>query len=337
MRFLRLVTFLVSAALVTSACNRGGSAPSTEVKIPRGAGGVGFLPLLVMEKRGLIEKHAAALGIPDLKPKWIELGGPDILNGALLSGAIDFAAAGPPAFLILWDATGDKQKVMGVAAMTSLPMYLNTTNDQLKTLEDFKDNNKIGVTAIEVSIPAIAMQMYAAEKYGMPQAKRFDGLTRQMTHGDGWQALLGGSLSAHFTSPPFHQRERKDPRVHTIMTTDDIMKGSTTFTMLYTTTAFHENNPIVVKVVLAALEEANALIRDDIKTVAEMVRGSTTEIGFTADELLEVVSDPAVKFTTTPENIMKYADFMHLRKTIKKKPANWQELFFPEIHEAPGS
>ena len=38
-----------------------------EVRIPTGAGGVGFLPLLVMEKRQLIEKHAKAAGIPNLK------------------------------------------------------------------------------------------------------------------------------------------------------------------------------------------------------------------------------------------------------------------------------
>jgi len=181
------------------------------------------------------------------------------------------------------------------------------------------------------------MQMYAAEKYGMAQATRFDGLARQMTHADGWQALLGGSLSGHFTSPPFHQRERKDRRVHTIITTNDIMKGSTTFTMLSTTTVFYEKNPKSVAAVLAALEEANALIRDDIKMVAEMVRGSTTEIGFTPEELLEVVRDPAVKFTTTPENIMKYANFMNQRGTIKRKPTNWQELFLPAIHEKPGS
>jgi NitT/TauT family transport system substrate-binding protein len=218
-------------------------------------------------------------------------------------------------------------------------MYLNTTDDKLKTLEDFKDNNKIAVTAIEVSIPAIAMQIYASEKYGMAQAKRFDHLTLSMTHADGFQALLGGSgaISAHFTSPPFHQRERKDPRVHTVMTTDDIMKGSTTFTMLSTTTAFHEKNPKAVAAVLAALKEANELIRDDKKTVAEIVKESTAETGFTAEELLEVVSDPAVKFTTTPENIMKYGDFMHRVGTIKKKPANWQEMFFPEIHGEPGS
>src|SRR4051794_22329317 len=97
--FLRVVMFLALAALVTSACKRGGSSPSAEVKLPRGAGGIGFLPLLIMEKRGLIEKQAAAKGIPDLKVTWLDLGGPQVVNSALLSGATDFAAAGPPAFL----------------------------------------------------------------------------------------------------------------------------------------------------------------------------------------------------------------------------------------------
>ena len=34
---------------------------------------------------------------------------------------------------------------------------------------------------------------------------------------------------------------------------------------------------------------------------------------------------------------MKYADFMHRVGTIKKQPESWQELFFPEIHDRPGS
>src|SRR6476660_56160 len=77
----------------------------TEVRIPRGAGGVGFLPLLVMEKDRLIEKQAKADGISNLTVKWIDLGGPAVMNEALLSGSVDFIAAGPPAFLILWDRT----------------------------------------------------------------------------------------------------------------------------------------------------------------------------------------------------------------------------------------
>ena len=38
-----------------------------ELKIPKGAGGIGFLPLLVMEQQKLIEKHAAVLGNKNLK------------------------------------------------------------------------------------------------------------------------------------------------------------------------------------------------------------------------------------------------------------------------------
>ena len=261
------------------------------------------------------------------------------MNDALLSGAVDFIAAGPPAFLLLWDKTPDTAKIKSVAAMTSLPMYLNVRGDKLKRLEDFTDADKIAMTAIKASIPAIAMQMYAAEKYGLTEATRFDKYTVSMTHPDGVVALLGGSgaIAAHLTSPPFHQRERKDPSIHTIMTTDDVMKGSTTFTMLSTTTTFRDRNPKAVAAVLAALEEATQMIGNDKKGAADTLLSSTAESGFTPAELMEVIGDPAVKFTTTPENVMKYAEFMHRIGTLKNLPASWKDLFFPEIHGVPGS
>ena len=62
-------------------------------------------------------------------------------------------------------------KIKGVAAMTSMPMYLNTRSGSLKKLEDLTDKDKIAVTAIKVSIPALVMQMYARSKYGPPQAR----------------------------------------------------------------------------------------------------------------------------------------------------------------------
>jgi NitT/TauT family transport system substrate-binding protein len=341
---MRRGTFLLlgAGALASGAikgCKRGcnGGSPG-EVRITRGAGGVGFLPLLVMERHKLIEDHAKKMGIPDLKANFVDIGGPTAVNYALLSGSIDFVAAGPPAFLILW-ANSDHCKVMGVSAMTSLPMYLNARDARLQTLDDFTDNDKIAVTAVEVSIPAVAMQMKAVEKYGPPEWKRFDRFTMSMTHSDGMKALLSGSgaVSAHFTSPPYHQRERKDRNVHTVITTDDIMKGSTTFTMLSTTTAFYEKNPKAVAVVLAALAEANQWIRDDKKRAAEMLFRETTKSGFTPDEIFDAVSDPATKFTMTPENIMKYAEHMYSVGTLEKKQSNWKDMFFPEIHEVYGA
>jgi NitT/TauT family transport system substrate-binding protein len=309
------------------------------VRIPKGAGGVGFLPLLVMEKHGLVEKQARAAGVPDLRVRWIELGGPAVLNDALLSGAADFIAAGPPAFITLWDRTAGTLGVKGAAAMTSLPMYLNTRADHLRSLDDLRDGDRIAVTAIKVSIPSLVMQMYAAGKYGPSEATRFDRYTVGMTHPDGVIALLSGAagISAHFTSPPFHQRERKDPRVRTIMATDDVMGGSTTFTMLSTTARFRDEHPAVYTAVVKALEEANAMIVADRRAAAALLLGSTAEGGFTLEDMVAVLDDPQIVFTTTPENVKKYADFMHDSGSITNRPASWKDLFFPEIHGAPGS
>ncbi len=153
--------------LLVALCLAGAaSAEVNEVRIPTGAGGVGFLPLLVMEKYQLIEKHAKAAGIANLRVRWIKLGGPSVMNDALLSGSADFISAGPPAFITLWDRTLSSVKVKGVAAMSSLPMYLNTRAENLKKLDDVTDRDRIAMTAIKVSIPALVMQMYARQKYG---------------------------------------------------------------------------------------------------------------------------------------------------------------------------
>jgi NitT/TauT family transport system substrate-binding protein len=209
----------------------------------------------------------------------------------------------------------------------------------LNSLEDFTDRDKIAVTAIKVSIPAIIMQMYAADRYGASEFERFDPFTATMTHPDGVIALLAGStgINAHFTSPPFHQRERQDPRVRTILTTSDVMGGATTFTMVSTTSRFREDNPTVYAAVFAALQEATEMIVRDKRMAAELLISSTADSSFTVDEMYDVVADPDVNFTTTPENVMRYAEFMYEIGSITHRPASWSEMFFPEIHEAPGS
>ena len=329
-----VLTILV---LLLAAC-RGAQPDIAEIRIPKGAGGVGFLPLVVMEKHGLIEQHARKAGV-EVRVRWIDLGGPAIVNDALLSGSADFIAAGPPAFITLWDRTRSSVQVKGVAAMTSLPMYLNTRAAHLHGLDDLTDSDRIAVTAVKVSIPSIIMQMYARAKYGDAAAGRFDKYTVTMTHPDGVVALLSGSgaVSAHFTSPPFHQRERKDPRIRTIMTSDEVMGGSTTFTMISTTTKFRNDNPLIYGAVLKALEEANAIIVADKPAAAAVLLASTGEGGFSQDEIVDVLTDPNIKFTTTPENIMKYAEFMQSIGSIANTPTSWKDLFFPEIHGAAGN
>jgi NitT/TauT family transport system substrate-binding protein len=307
------------------------------IRIPRGAGGVGFLPLLIMEQKGLIERHARALGAANLSVDWLKLGGPAVVNDLLLSGAADIVVAGPPAFLTLWDRTRETIKVKGIAAMSSIPMYLNTRATHLGSLKDLKANDKIAVTAVKVSIPAIIMQMAALKEFGPARYNYYDPFTVSLTHPDALIALSSGrtDITAHYASPPFHQRELKLPGLRTIMTSNEVMGGPSTFTLLYTTSRFHDANPKVSAAFFAALEEAIASLNADKRAAAQTFIDMEAK-AMPLAEVLEVLADPDIRYTTTPENVMKYAEFMATVGSLKARPGTWQDLFFPSIHHVPG-
>src|SRR5262245_39377837 len=113
----RLIAALAFVAL--AAASSAALAEVSELKVPLGAGGFGFLPLHMMQKHALIEKHAAAAGLR-LTVDWANIGGPSVMNEALLSGSAHFISAGPPAFLTLWDRSRSSLAVKGVAAMSSM-------------------------------------------------------------------------------------------------------------------------------------------------------------------------------------------------------------------------
>ena len=331
-----LIRLMCAAALLWPA-----SAPAEvdEVRIPLGAGGVGFLPYLVMEKQGLIEQAAREAGLTDLKVQWVSFGGPAVVNDMLLSGAAHVAAAGPPAFITIWDKTGANIKVKGIAATTAIPMYLNTRSPAFKSLRDIGENDKIAVTAVKVSIPAIIMQMAAIKEYGPADYAKYDRYTVSLTHPDAVIALLSGrtEITAHFASPPFHQRERKVPDIRTIITSNDVMGGPSTFTMLYATSKFHDENPKVYGAILKALEKAIAFINTNKPGAARIFLDSSDGKGWKLDEIIAVLNDPDIRFTTSPENVMKYANFMADVGSIKTRPKTWQDMFFPAIHGIAGN
>jgi NitT/TauT family transport system substrate-binding protein len=326
-------------ALLLAAPGLAAAGEIQELKIPKGAGGIGFLPLLVMEQQKTVEKHAAQLGHKNLSVTFVNIGGPAVVNDALLSGAAQVVAAGPPAFLLTWDRTRESTQIMGVAAMSSLPMYLNTTNPKIKALRDVTEKDKMAVTAVKVSIPAIIMQMAARKEFGDKETFRYDRYTVGLPHPDGVAAMLSGisEINLHFTSPPFVARELKDPRVRTILSTDDVMGGSTTFTMLYTTKKFRDENPVTYKAIVRGLKDAIDYINRDKRGAAQVYFDSIGGKGETIEEIMTTLSDPKNVLTMVPQNTLKYAQFMHEIGSLKNKAASWKDFFFPEVHDLAGN
>ena len=95
-------TIMVAGALVASSGFM--SAQAQEIRLARQFS-MGYLQFNVMEHEKLLEKHAAALGLKDVKIVWSTFNGPDAMNNALISDSIDIVAGGVPGLLTLWNRT----------------------------------------------------------------------------------------------------------------------------------------------------------------------------------------------------------------------------------------
>jgi len=300
--------------------------------------GVSYLPLLVMEDQHLIEKNAKEAGIKDLKVTWDKFAGGNVMNDGLLSDSLDIASGGVGPFVKLWAKTRSNYDVRAIAALNIMPLYLNTDNPAVKSIKDFTAKDKIALPAVKVSIQAVTLQMAAEQAFGPGQQNRLDALTVSMSHPDGMAALLSGKseITAHFTSPPFQYQELADPKVHTVLNSYDVLGGPATFNLVWTTAKFRKQNPKVYAAFVKALDQSIAMINKDKKWAAELYLRTSKNKSSVAD-ILKILNDPQVVYTTTPQNVMKYVDFMYKTKSIDVMPKSWKDLFFPEVQNQPGS
>src|SRR5690348_15226692 len=280
---------------------------------------MGYLQLNVMQHQQLIEKHAAALGIPNAKVSWFKFNGPTAVNEALISGNIDIGSGGVPGLLTLWARTkGTPQEVRGISALSSQPFLLNSRDPAIKTIKDFKDSDRIAVPAVRSSVQAITLQIAAAKAYGEKEFNKLDPLTVSMTPPDATVALLkgGGQISAAFSVPPFQYQQLEDSAIHTVLNSFDVMGGSHTFTAAWTSAKFRDGNPVLYKALVAALREATDIVNKDKKAAAALwIEDSKSKLPI--EMVGKIVAGSQVHWTMTPENTMKYADFMSGVGTLK--------------------
>lgn len=327
--------FLAGAALALAPL--GARAERGDVAIARQPS-LGHLPLMLMEERGLLQKHAAARGLTGIAARFVTLAGGAAMNDALLSGSIQFAAGGVPPLALLWSRTeGTSLAVKGVAAMNSMPLLMNTSNPGIRSLSDFTDRDKIALPAVKVSVQAMFLQMAAEKELGEARRNDLDRLTVTLSHPDGMAALLsGGEVTAHFTAAPIQELELRRPGIRTVLDTFAILGAPSTFNVVWASSAFAEGNPGLYAAFVAALDEAVAAIDGDRREAARTYVRLSKDAS-DAGLIESILADPRVAFTTTPQAIGRYADFMARTKAIRRRPNDWREMFFANVHEKPGN
>jgi NitT/TauT family transport system substrate-binding protein len=327
---------LAAAALMLVATATAPRAEMSEVTIAQQFG-VAFLPLMLMERDGLIEKHAKAAGI-EVKTNWQKVAGPSVINDGLLSGTVHFGTVGAPSLITLWSKTKGNVGIKGMSAMTSYPLYFVTRNPDLKSLKDLSQKDKIAVPSVKISTQALMLQMAAFDLLGPSNYQKFDELTVSLSHPDAMVALMNNTsgVNAHFATSPFYEAEMKIPGARVLTTSYDILGGRASALVVITTTKFHDANPKLYKAFLAAEKDAIETINKDKRAAAKAYLEIANDRKSTLEEIFAVINDKDYVYTLSPEKVFKTAVFMGKVGTIKDPPAKWQDLFFPDIHDLPG-
>jgi NitT/TauT family transport system substrate-binding protein len=314
------------------------TAEVSEVRVVKQIG-LGFLPLMVMEHEKLIEKHAKAAGLGEVKGTYTTTVGPAIMNDAMLTGRIEVGANGPTSIILIWARTlGTDNEIKGMSPMINSPMWLNTNNPNIKTIRDIGPNERIALPGVKTSNQAVVLQMAVAKEYGMKDFAKLDPQTVVMSHFDGMAALLSKKeITLHLTTPPVMYLELEQPGIRRILSSDDVLGGPTTFTNIFSSSKFRNANPKTYKAVLAAFNEAIERINKDKKWAAQVYLSMANDKKSTLADIQKQLEDPNIQFTTHATNVKKYSDFMFDIGLVKTRANSWKDLYFPDIHDQPGS
>ncbi|KAF1023361.1 MAG: hypothetical protein GAK30_00564 [Paracidovorax wautersii] len=300
--------------------------------------GLPYLPLIVAQDQGLIEKHAQALGVAPLQVEWVQLASGTGVTEALLAGAVDFTGGGIGPLLLLWDRTQGKLGVKAVAGLDGSTAFLTSNNPAVKTVADFTEKDRIALPGVKVSAQAQWLQLAASRIWGIENYTRLDHLTVSLPHPDATAALIGGKseITANFAVAPFAYQQIASPNVHVVTTSDEILGGPATNTFLYGTTAFRNANPQVFKAVFEAVREAHQRIAAD-KAEAARAYVRVTQSKQTPEEILAILNNPAQRAVLAARGTYAQAEFLNRIGTLKTKPVSWKDYVFPELQALEGS
>lgn len=293
--------------------------------------GLGYLQLMIMEEQKLVEKHAKAAGLGDVKVEWATFRSSDVMNDALISSSVDFVSLGVPGLVTIWDKTKGNADVKGISGLNAMPLFLVVRDPAIKGLKDFTDKHRIALPAVKVSNQAILLQMAAEKEFGQGQHTKLDALTVSMAHPDATAAMLTGKteIVANFSSVPFQNRQLKQPGNTRILSSTDVMGGAFSFNIIATTSKFRAENPKLVAAFRAALAEATDLINKDKRWAAETyIRLSRDKSPL--EDVLALMNDPDITFTVKPQAFDRMVEFMAKTGSAKNKPSSGKDLLFPE-------
>ncbi len=334
-RALSLSALAGSAPVI--APRRAAATESTELRISS-LEGFGFLPFFIALDRRLIETHAGVRGLNELRIKHLPLRSAIISTDALLAGQLDVIIGTTTSMLVLWDKTnGD---VRSLAALGGQVLTLVTRNPNIKSIVDFGPDDRIAVPSVKQGPHSLVIGLALDHALGAGSHGKLDSIQVQSGHADAVTMMLNPTheVNSHFSTLPYVDMELKSvsPKIHAVLTSSEVLGGPTTTISAYATRRFVDENPIKTAALVAALDEANAVIAADRMSAATSYLEVTHE-RFTPEVLAELLTREGVLYSGVPTRTMLVAGQMAKTGLLRRAPTGWREYHFAFLHDRLGS
>jgi NitT/TauT family transport system substrate-binding protein len=188
--------------------------------------GLLYLPLMVIRDQGLLEKHAKAMGLGDVKTKWVLLDGGNVINDAMLAGNLDIAGTGAPGFVTLWSKAHGipRSEVVGLGALSTaaLAEHQQPQRQVAQGLHAQGQDRHPRHQDLAVGRAVADGRGQDLRCRELRQAGPVDG---EPVTPEAMASLVSGKteITAHFTSPPFSYQEAKAPGITRVLNSTDVL------------------------------------------------------------------------------------------------------------------
>jgi NitT/TauT family transport system substrate-binding protein len=329
----RFVLGLAASAVLCAA-----AAPARaqdQVKIGIGFG-LAFLPLYICQDLKLVEKHAKELHL-DVKASYQRFLGAAPMQDAIVSGAIDMGPYGTAPLLAAWENAKDKPaQILAVSGITTMPLTLVSNRPNVVTIADFQPTDRIAMPSLT------APQMYLLEMQSEKTFKAYDKLRDQvvaMPPSEAVTAIVDGSgvVTAYFASPPFTQLALRDAKVHSVLSSVDVMNGKASFLIMGATRAYIEAQPQMPEAIGKAMEDAARIIRSDPRRAAQIYLTHEPSMSLSGPLIEAVLREIKDEFGSAVYGVQAFADFMGRHGELKTPPKSWKDVVAPALLSSPST
>lgn len=298
--------------------------------------GLAFLPTYICEDQRLVEKYAKELHV-DVKASYQRFVGAGPMQQALATHTIDMAPFGTAPLLAAWqNGKGSSRQILVVSGLTTLPLTLLGNRPQLRSFADLRAGDSIAVPTLTAP-QTYMLQMQSEKIFGA-----YDRLQNQIVAlppGDGVAALISGAdnITAYFASAPFTEIALKDPKIHRVLGSEDVIGGKASLLVLAATKGYIDSHTKIVEAVDKAMDEAARLIRDDPNRAARIYLAHEPSKALDAPAVTAVLKDNKDEFGSAVQGIQAFAGFMARRDELKMPPKSWQDVVAPALIHSPSS